>query len=299
MHEMRIALIVFTALIVVLTGYTVTEVRARTRTAEDAEKLRIENLELLKQVGNLSGQLDEQEALFERVKRENDDLYTQLQTKDQREVAALATPAALPEDLFAEEEPFELEAPEAAPAREPRRDERGRGRGGIDWNSEEWQARREEFANRARERIADFATRQLERANDPASQQRVLAMEEYSNYMMDLMQEMRAAANDEQREQLREEMRTARESMQTLVTQQQDHLLRQTAQNFGITNASKQEEFVQAMRSTMQDPFFRSPDGGMMGVGRGGFGGGARPGGDGGDGGGWRGRTAGGGGPGQ
>src|SRR5690606_15086052 len=131
----------------------------------------------------------------------------------------------------------------------------------------EWEARRQEFANRMRENVSNFYNSKLETAGDAASQQRILAMEDYSNYMMDLFQQMRATEDEAERERLRAEMDSARDTMRTLVTDQQDQMLRDLAADMGVTSGSRQDEFVTRMRETMEDPFFRGE--GMLGGGGG------------------------------
>jgi hypothetical protein len=101
---------------------------------------------------------------------------------------------------------------------------------------------------------------------------------------------MRDAQTDEERDAIRDEMRTLGESTRQLVQEQQDFLMRDSLRQSGITDPKAQDAAMQSLRQTMEGPFFRGPlawgAGGPGGPGGGGFFGGGRGGGRGPDGGG-------------
>ncbi len=136
----------------------------------------------------------------------------------------------------------------------------------------EFRRRREEFATRYFERVDDFLNNALQQTSDPASQERLYAMSEYARYMYDLRQEQMRAETEEQREALREEMRTAAAEIARLVEDHRRQMLRDVATEFGITDRASQREFYNAIQRTLQSPFFQP--GGMAFGGR--MGGGPR-----------------------
>lgn len=159
---------------------------------------------------------------------------------------------------------------------------------------EEWQARRAQWEQERSQRGAEFRERMegffddaIQRAPDAAVQNRLASIKEYSDYSMDLMREMRDAQTDEERDALREELAATWDTTRTLVREQQDYLLKESLKANGISNSQQQQALVDAMRQTMEDPFFRMPTGGGGPGGPGGWGGGP---------GGWGGRGDGGGG---
>jgi hypothetical protein len=168
----------------------------------------------------------------------------------------------------------EPEAEEAAPdAEDNRGPERGRGDRGERWGGtpEERQARREEFAARMQDNMANFFTGELEKSSTPEMQERLVALEQKTQEMMDLRNQMRAAETDEEREALGaafgETMTAAREIMQ----EQQADMLGAIANQFGITKESDQAAFEQAVRAAVDSPMFSDNPGALLwGAGRGG-----------------------------
>jgi hypothetical protein len=150
--------------------------------------------------------------------------------------------------------------------------ERGdRGDRGDRWGGtpEERQARREEFATRMQENMANFFTGELEKSSTPEMQERLVALEQKTQEMMDLRNQMRAAETDEEREALGaafgETMSAAREIMQ----EQQADMLGAIANQFGITKESDQAAFEQAVRAAVDSPMFSDNPGALMwGAGR-------------------------------
>ena len=187
------------------------------------------------------------------------------------EVVEADTVAPAEVDLATEEAldaaAIEPEADGAAPDAEGEgRPERGRGDRGDRWGGtpEERQARREEFAARMQENMANFFTGELEKSNTPEMQERLVTLEQKTQEMMDLRSQMRAAETDEEREALGaafgETMSAAREIMQ----EQQDDMLGAIANQFGITKESDQVAFEQAVRSAMDSPMFSDNPGALL-----------------------------------
>lgn len=178
----------------------------------------------------------------------------------------LATEESL--DAAAAEPETEGAAPDAEGDRGP---ERGRADRGDRWGGtpEEREARREEFAARMQDNMANFFTGELEKSSTPAMQERLVALEQKTQEMMDLRNQMRAAETDEEREALGqafgETMTAAREIMQ----EQQADMLGAIASQFGITKESDQAAFEQAVRAAVDSPMFSDNPGALMwGAGR-------------------------------
>lgn len=251
-----------------------------------AARLQQEKDALEQELALAGSRLKRQDQELEATRLEIERLTSQLADAEHQAARAAALAETVERVDAAVSEPEE--PPQATMADEPLQDRRDwweRRRGGDDGEEltpeeqearrAEWAARRQEFANRMRENVSNFYSSQLEKAGDSASQQRILAMEDYSNYMMDLFQQMRATEDEEERDRLREEMDSARDTMRSLVDEQQDQMLRQLASEIGVNSGTRQDEFVSRMRETIEDPFFRAE--GMLGGvggGRGRWGGG-------------------------
>lgn len=230
-------------------------------------------------------------ARLEAERNQNSEQLASLQTKLDKATGAEAVAPAevpLPEDaaLDASAGTADGAAPETPPADEQaaRRDRANRWGGGG--TPEEREARRQEFATRMQENMSNFFTGEMEKSSTPEMQERLVALEQKTQEMMDLRNQMRAAQTDEEREALGqafgETMSSAREMMQA----QQGDMLGAIANQFGITKESDRTAFEQAVRSAVDSPIFsdnpaalffnasRSADGGDGGGGGGGFGGG-------------------------
>ncbi len=207
-------------------------------------------------------------------------LQTKLEEATGGEAVAPAD-VALPEDEVAVD--ASAETPEGAPPVPPEEPERGPGRGrGDRWGGtpEEREARRQEFATRMQENMSNFFTGELEKSATPEMQERLVTLEQKTQEMFDLRNQMRAAETEEEREALGqafgETMAAAREIMQ----EQQGDMLGAIANQFGITKEADQAAFEQAVRSAMESPMFSDNPGTLFwNAGRqadGGEGGGAR-----------------------
>ena len=181
------------------------------------------------------------------------------------EVAAAGSVAPAEVDLATEQAldaAIEPEAEGATPdgERGPGR-ERGERGGGT---PEERDARRQEFATRMQDNMANFFTGELEKSATPEMQERLVTLEQKTQEMMDLRNQMRAAETDEEREALGaafgETMSAARDIMQ----EQQDDMLGAIASQFGITKESEQAAFEQAVRAAMDSPMFSDNPGALL-----------------------------------
>jgi len=152
---------------------------------------------------------------------------------------------------------------------------RGRGRGNWEPPKEgtpeykEWQERREQWQKEREERSAEFRGRMegffdeaMQKTTDPAARNRIAAINEYSNYTMDLFRAIRDADSDEERDQIRQDLAITFDETRTLVRDQQDYLISETLKENGVSDPQKQQALVSAVRETMEDPFFRMPGGG-------------------------------------
>ena len=140
--------------------------------------------------------------------------------------------------------------------------------------------RRREFMADFRERINALLADRLQQATDAYEQERLIALQEHFDYISELRQQMREAGTEEEREQLGELLRWSGEQVAGIMREQQNHLLRGVAQEYGITDPGQQAAFVNRMQQVRQDPFFSGgmmPGGGFRGWGgMGGFSGAGR-----------------------
>lgn len=150
----------------------------------------------------------------------------------------------------------------------------------------EWEARRQEFAAIAQQRMADMMAEAIANAKNPREAERLAAMQEHMNHLGTLFGEMRLLETDEEREAYREAIGQTRDTIRNLADQQQRSDLRAVARDFKIPD-DQQEAFFEALEAARENPITRSPFLTGGGRGRGGppGGGGPRGGGGGGRGG--------------
>ena len=83
----------------------------------------------------------------------------------------------------------------------------------------------------------------------------------------------RNAESDEERQLLREEMIENAQNYQQLVQTQRNEMLRDLAEQHGITSTARQDEFIQSYQQLQNDPIYNSGmPGGWSGGGYGGGG---------------------------
>lgn len=148
---------------------------------------------------------------------------------------------------------------------------------------EEREARREERRQERENRMAEMRQDMRERMNeaiqtaeDPQSRDRMRAVAEYSEYIMELREQMRNADDDESREALVQEMRDAGREVRGLIEEQQQHNLLNVAEQYGITDEAEARALVESLDEARSDNIL---GGGRRGgipdvMGRGGPGGG-------------------------
>ncbi|NUM56749.1 MAG: hypothetical protein HUU46_24235 [Candidatus Hydrogenedentes bacterium] len=135
----------------------------------------------------------------------------------------------------------------------------------------QWREEREQRGAEMRDRMRQFMDEQIQNAPDKATQDRLASISANGEAMMDLFQQMREAQTDEERDVIRDEMRAMGETTRQLVQEQQDHLMRESLKQSGVTDPAAQNAAMQSLRQTMEGPFFRGP---MAWGGGGGFDGG-------------------------
>lgn len=203
-------------------------------------------------------------AEMEQLKQALDTARKSAREAESTAAEAVEYPFALPED------------PESAMIRDPGTREEdassetdGRSRW-DDLSPEEREAmmeRRRAFMTGMRDRVNSYLEDRIVQSTDPVEQERMMAMQEYAVYMADLRQQMQDAETDEERNQIGDLMRQAGGEMEGLFREQQNDMLFQLAEEYGITDAQKQAEFVNRMRDLRRDPLFNPPT--MPGMGRG------------------------------
>ena len=249
----------------------------QTRYAKGLDALTREREALKAANADLEAQVRDTSRRVEQLERENEAL--------EGDLAFLETHPPAPSP--AEELPNQVEA--SIVSEEPERPARGDGRSGEgqdeerqdrrrgpgrdDRNNEEaqerWRAQRDQF----RDRMDTFMSTEMAKAKDQASRERLAALQEHFDYSAELMQQMRDAETDEERQAIREALGESQEARHSLLREQQDQMLRDLAASNGIKDTQQQQAFADAIRDTMSSPFF-TMSGGMPMRGGGFFGGG-------------------------
>lgn len=209
----------------------------------------------------------EEPAELARLKQENallkeqlDNMRVELNAKERAQAAALREQeAASAADNDAD---IAMEAEDAGEEDDRDRGERrGRNRNGG-WNEE----RSAEF----RAGIDQFYDEAIAATTAPEAQERLALLQDYTNQMMDLRQQMRTTEDPAARQALEDEVDALRDEMRPIMRDQQDQMLRDAAANSGVTDPKTQAQLIEAFRDTIRSPFFMQD----RGFGRGGGGGG-------------------------
>ncbi|OQB99750.1 MAG: hypothetical protein BWX80_03589 [Candidatus Hydrogenedentes bacterium ADurb.Bin101] len=201
---------------------------------------------------------------IEQLKRALDAARTSAREAERTAAEAADHPFALPEEP---EPPMSPEAERREEDAPPDTDGRSRFDDLSPEERETMLERRREFMTGMRERVNSYLEDRMLQSTDPVEQDRMAAFQEYVAYMADLRQQMRDAETDEDREEIGVLMRQAGVEMEGLLREQQNSMLVQLAEEYGITDAQKQAEFVNRMRDLRSDPLFNPPV--MPGMGRG------------------------------
>ncbi len=251
-----------------------------------------EEHETATQIAQLQKQLSDQEERLQRLQWENENYRDELSREPidffSDSPAAAQAPQFDPESMgnfgmegmaalgLDEEEDQrgdEELTEEELQAREERRQAREERRA-------EWTERREQWVERAQDDIYQMLDEQLMKTNDPVAQERIYALGEYTDYFFNMGERMRQAQSDEERQEMRQEFGQAMREVNSLMEDQRQYMLQQVAGQYA-DDPAQQQALTQAMRETLNNPFFQSrgglPMGGPMmggGPGRGGRGGG-------------------------
>ncbi len=132
---------------------------------------------------------------------------------------------------------------------------------------QEWEARQQERAERMREGIDNFMQERIAQTNDPAAQRRLAEIGQYSQQLMDLRREARAAETEGEQELFRDAARETAEYVAGLVRDHRDAELRSMAAEYGIDPDVQQEFLRQYQRVQREDPLLRMGAGGGRGGG--------------------------------
>ncbi len=226
-----------------------------------AEKQKLEN-ELAEARANAVLPAEREKALQSEIEA----LRAQVQTLEQQRVNASATPTDAqflpsPPPGF---DPTEVTGEQPQDAATDRGERRGpRDRESTDAERQERAERWREMQQQFRERIDSFFQDQYNAAPDAASKERIAQLQQYTDYMAQLRDSMRNAATEEEREAIRQAMRETGANMAEIARQQREHMMRQLAQQYGITDSNQQEAFIQALQNMESNPIYRG--GGMLG----------------------------------
>ena len=125
---------------------------------------------------------------------------------------------------------------------------------------------RREMMGRFQDNANRFLDAQAQQSTDPDEQERLAALAEYTAYSAELMQDLRDAETDEDRQPMREALDEVRQATRDLVREQRMHMLRETAAANGITDPDRQDAFLGSIQTVLTSPFFDSQ------ISRGGFG---------------------------
>jgi hypothetical protein len=259
---MRLAIAILVALAVGAVGGTLViqhrlNPQLQAALEQDASR-EAEMKRLARELDRTRQRLDLSRTELSKMARERDALRDELQALEETVPAQqdLSFDTMLAPDAAIELEP-EASA-EGQPALEAPRSERPDGdrRRDSPWRNPE--ARRE-FMAQIRDRSMNFLQDRIDSTTDPVVQDRLAAIGDYLDYMMDLGAQMRDAETEEERDALRETMGQTRDEFQGLVREQQDYMVRQLAEEYGITGTEEQDEFIASLQGMRQSPFFSSP----------------------------------------
>ena len=231
----------------------------------------------------------ELEELRADVKRLEDDKAMLAAHNDalETEAAALRSDQSMMDDVLKdaaspEDTPATAEATAPAPPATPRSEWR---RGGPPPTPEQMaEFRKNMDAQQAR--MQDRLNEQLTAMNDPNAVENFNTLMEYQQAEQELRRKLRDATTDEAREKIDAQLRENRQAERQLLNDQQDVMLQRLAASSGIKSTDAQQKFIDDLRVTLDNPFFRMEPmltGGGPGRGGprgGGFGGPRSPGGN-------------------
>ena len=137
----------------------------------------------------------------------------------------------------------EVEGPVSAAERGPRR-------GPRDWNDPA-------AFERMQQRFAESVNERWENTDDPGRKDRIALFAEHQQYLMDLRMSMASTEDEAERESIRADMRAAGDEFRQVVRGEQDKLIADLGDRFGIEGEDV-DEFHSTMRYMLSDPAFTS-----------------------------------------
>ena len=134
----------------------------------------------------------------------------------------------------------------------------------------ERELRREEFATRVRDSIAERWGDAWDNA-PPDSQKRISEIAQYQQELFDMRMDMRSAESDEERAEMMKAAEDLGESLKSTIKTEQNAQLTRIAEKYGISDPKDINGFLEETHSQLENPVFRSDFGfGRGGRGRGG-----------------------------
>jgi len=124
---------------------------------------------------------------------------------------------------------------------------------------QQWEERRSDFMATARENMNAMLDESAANADTLDEQERLVALKENLNHMMNLYSEARQIENEQDREAYRDAIQQTRRNIRDLVNEQQSDMLRDVAEQHGITDPEQQQAFLDAMEEAQRSPYFSSP----------------------------------------
>lgn len=222
-----------------------------------------------KQVADLARERDVLQERVQKLQKQVEDLLRLAQREEQ---AAAGLKAELEQARGASVAPLAEGAqtaskgaaakPEGWPSsvEVPEDPQRGALRNAPQLAPEEQAQRREEYAQRLRERVQSLVDDEIQRTPDSAAQQRLLALREQADAMVEALRNVQETSEDEpERAEALEQFQLARAATVSMVREHQYYTLRQLAAQNGITEPQKQEAFVESILQLQQSPFFQAP----------------------------------------
>ncbi len=115
----------------------------------------------------------------------------------------------------------------------------------------------EQFRERFEGQSREMWDEQFALIDDPAALESLEALSEWQDYQRELRQQLREMESEADRNAVLAEMEEARWNAQQLVNEQQNSVLRAFAEKQGITGDTERDQFVDGLRETLENPFFR------------------------------------------
>ncbi len=106
-------------------------------------------------------------------------------------------------------------------------------------------------------RMQERLTEQLTAMNDPNAIENYNTLMAYQQEEQQLRRQLRDAKTDDAREKIEAQLRDARQAARQTLNDQQDAMLQRLAASSGIKSTDAQQKFINDLRATLDNPFFR------------------------------------------